>query len=165
PKPNQVNPGSFEDYTIRYAKDHGKTVDQLNTADLRQARKEWSAADNKPDSLGAGMGANGALTDEGVDYAATQYRVTGVMPALGMGNAQARAAIINKAAEQAKTLGLTPAAAIQKQAAYKADAASLTKMRTFASSAEAFDNKALQQADIVENLSSKVGRTSIPIVN
>lgn len=107
----------------------------------------------------------GALTDEGVDYAATQYRVTGVMPPMGMGNSQARAAIINKAAEQSRVLGQSPAAAIQKQSAFKADASSLTKIRQMQNSAEAFKEKALGQSQIIADLSNKVARTKWPIIN
>jgi hypothetical protein len=87
------------------------------------------------------------------------------MPPMGMGNSQARAAIINKAAEQARLLGQSPAAAIQKQAAYKADAGSLTKIRQMQNSAEAFETKALGQADLIRDLSSKVTRTKWPIIN
>lgn len=109
--------------------------------------------------------ASGGLTDDAIDYAATQYRVTGVMPALGMGSAGARTSIINRTAEQAKALGQTPAAAIQQQAAYKADASALTQMRRMSSSAEAFETKALAQADIVDGLSKKVDRTQYPFIN
>lgn len=109
--------------------------------------------------------ASGKLTEEGTDYAATQYRVTGVMPALGMGNMEARSNIINKAAEQARILGQSPAAAIQKQAAYKADAAALTKMRTLGAAADATESKAIQQADLISTLSPKVDRTRFPIIN
>lgn len=112
----------------------------------------------------AGTGA-GELTTEGIDYAATQYRVTGVMPPMGMGKTPMRAAIINKAAEQARVLGQSAAGAIQKQAAYKSDASALTQMRKMSSSAEAFETKALAQAEIVDSLSQKVGRTQYPILN
>lgn len=105
------------------------------------------------------------LSDDGLDYAATQYRVTGTMPSLGMGKTPDRARVINRTAEQAKALGQTPAAALQKQAAYKADGTALTKMRTMSSAAESYENKALGQADIVDGLSQKVNRTQWPIVN
>lgn len=107
----------------------------------------------------------GALSPEGLDYAATQYRLTGVMPALGMGKNADRGKIINAAAQQAKAVGQTPAVAIQKQAARKADSASLTKMQTMRDGAASYESKALAQADIVADLSSKVDRTRFPIVN
>lgn len=119
----------------------------------------------KPIPPAATAAAANALDPDGIEYAATQYRVTGQMPPLGMGNGQARAAIINTAAKQAKGLGQSPAASIQKQAAYKADGKSLDRMRVMSSSAEAFETKALAQADIVDGLSQKVGRTNYPILN
>lgn len=135
-----------------------KELDQIVTA-ARTTPKAPAAAGTGGDP------ASGALTDEGVEYAATQYRVTGVMPPLGMGKTPMRAAIINKAAEQARILGQSPANAIQKQAAYKSDGAALTKMRSMSSAAESFETKAVAQADIVDELSQKVPRTSWPVVN
>jgi hypothetical protein len=127
-------------------------------ADLLRHRK---VMENKP----TGAAAPSALTPEGTDYAATQYRVTGVMPSLGMGNAAARAAIINRAAEQTKEMGQSPAMAIQRQAARKADTASLTQLTKMQGSAESFENKALQQAGLIRDLSKKVSRTQFPIIN
>jgi len=110
-------------------------------------------------------GGSGALTSEGVDYAATQFRLTGKMPTMGMGNGPARAAIINKAAEQARLIGQSPVAAIQRQASYAADGKSLSKMQSMSDAASAYEQKALAQLDIVDSLSSKVNRTRIPLLN
>jgi hypothetical protein len=119
-----------------------------------------------PPATGAGgPGGTGLLTPEGEEFAGTQYRITGKMPALGMSNSEARAAIISEAAAQAKALRQTPAAAIQKQSAYTSDRKALDRMTTMSSSAEAFENKAVAQADIVVDLSKKVGRSQIPLIN
>ncbi|MCX6539154.1 MAG: hypothetical protein NT151_09520 [Acidobacteria bacterium] len=163
PREQPIPPmGSEGAYIIgKYGKN--PTPDQM-----LQGAKEHATATWKPslvNMLGGGPGTNGALTDEGVDYAATQYRVTGVMPALGMGNAQARAAIINRTAQQAKALRQTPVMAIQKQAAYKADSGALGKMTTMSAAAESFETKALAQTDIISELSPKVGRTASPMLN
>lgn len=131
-------------------------------------RQQANMVNDKPPSGFAGAGGpagNSALDQDGIDYAATEYRVTGKMPALGMGNGAARAAIINGAAKQARTLGQTPAAAIQKQAAFKADAGSLNKITSMSAAAESFENKALAQADIIEQLSAKVPRSQWPLIN
>lgn len=120
--------------------------------------------DKAPTGMGGGAG-NSALDPDGVDYAATEYRVTGKMPPLGMGNGAARSAIINTAAKQARMLGQSPAAAIQKQYAYKGDATALTKMTTMSAAAESFESKALAQADIIDTLSAKVSRSQWPIIN
>ncbi len=107
----------------------------------------------------------GGLTDEGVDFAATMLRLTGAMPPLGMGKTPARGAIISRAAAQARLLHLTPAAAMQKAAAFKADRKSLGNMQTLADAASAYESKAQAQLDIVDELSSKVPRSKIPMIN
>jgi hypothetical protein len=91
--------------------------------------------------------------------------VTGAMPSLGNGNGQIKAAIINAAAKQTKALSQSPAVAIQKQAARKADGAALTAMTKASAAAESFETKAIAQADIVRGLSNKVSRTQFPIIN
>jgi hypothetical protein len=55
--------------------------------------------------------------------------------------------------------------ATMRQAAFKSDAASLTQMQKLASGAEAAEQKALGQSQIVSELSRKVGRTRFPIIN
>lgn len=230
-RPNKADtapPTDFSRYVAKYAKERGKTVDQLTTADEDAARTQFNSdksvkpppppsseteraaallgqirdAKAKGDTATATTlqaqyddlvkvrrdgqdpmidvlrnlqaenmrlrnttsGPSGGLTDDAIDYAATQWRVTGVMPALGR-SGQGRSAIVNRAAQQVKDLGQSPAVAIQKQAAYKADSASLTKITEMSSAAESFETKALQQADIVESLSNKVARTQYPIIN
>ena len=159
----KVKPSASEDSAVykewKNYKTEGGTLsfDAYMTADAN--RKKPTVNVNT-----GGVGA-GALDEGGLDFAATQYRVTGVMPALGMGNGPARAAILNRAASQAKTLNQTPVASIQKQAAFKSDGAALTKMTSMSAAAEAYESKALQQADLVDGLSAKVGRSQWPIVN
>lgn len=131
-------------------------------ADLRKKRLKQEIASN---GSGLGGGSLGELSQDGLDYAATQFRVTGVMPALGMGGGANRTKIINTAAEQAKVLKQTPAAAIQKQAAYKADSKALGQMATMGSAAQAYESKANAQVDIINELSPKVPRTNYPLIN
>lgn len=106
--------------------------------------------------------AAGGLDADGLDLAATRFRVTGTLPAR---DSRQNAAIMNAAAKQAKDLGLSPAATIQKQAAYKGDAAALQDITKRAASAEAFEAKAMGQIPIIQELSAKVPRTSMPIIN
>jgi hypothetical protein len=116
---------------------------------------------------GAGGGVNEPMSEDGIDYAATVYRMTNTMPPLGMGPeaARARRQIINRAAAQSKAMGRTPAATVQKAAAFKADSGALTQMRKMSSAAEAFEYKALEQIKIIEELSPKTWRSSRPILN
>lgn len=113
----------------------------------------------------AGAATSAALTDDGIEYASTLFRVTGKMPALGNGAGDVKAKIISGAAAQAKALGQTPVASIQKQAAYAGDAKALAKMQGMSASAEAFESKATAQTGIIRELSEKVNRTQYPKLN
>ena len=43
-----VNAGSFEDYVLRYAAEKGKQPNQVTVAEIRQLRKEYQQADDRP---------------------------------------------------------------------------------------------------------------------
>lgn len=113
----------------------------------------------------AGAGSAGGLEPDAVDYTATQYRILGPSGIPTRIETADRVKILNTAARQAKALGQTPAMAVQKQAAFKADATALNKMTTMSAAAESFETKALAQADLVDKLSDKVGRTTSPLLN
>lgn len=170
PTPLQTKPeeppkvGTFEDYTIRYAAEKGKPPASLTPSDIEDARKRYQQADDRPRVSVTVPGAAG-LSDDAVNYTATQYRVLGPSGIPTRIEAPDRVKILNEAASQAKALGQTPAQAVQKQAAFKSDAGSLTQMRKMSSSAESFETKALGQADIIADLSKKVGRTKFPFIN
>lgn len=115
-----------------------------------------------PASAGAVAAAAGSLDEAGLEFAATSYRLTRQLPAR---NAAQNGAIISRAAKQAAALGNSPAVTIQKQAAYKADAGSLDKLQKMSDAAEAFEQKALGQTDIIAELSKKVSRTDSPMLN
>lgn len=116
-------------------------------------------------SQGPSSATDGGLSPEAVDYVATQYRILGPSGMPTRLDENQKIKVLNNAAKQVKALGQTPAVAVQRQAAFKSDGASLTKMTTMKSSAEAFETKANAQAGLVGELSSKVGRTQFPIVN
>jgi hypothetical protein len=155
--------GSFEDYVVR------KYGQNPTPEQITEGRKTYQQADDRPIQPRITVNTPGApgtaLDPDGLEYAATQYRVTGAMPSLGNGNGQIKAAIINAAAKQTKALSQSPAVAIQKQAARKADGAALTAMTKASAAAESFETKAIAQADIVRGLSNKVSRTQFPIIN
>jgi hypothetical protein len=46
--PEPPNFGSFEDYTIRYAAEKGKTPQQLSPRDIEDARKRYNQSDDRP---------------------------------------------------------------------------------------------------------------------
>lgn len=131
-------------------------------AALAETTRNHKVMEAKPVAAGSAAAVAGALDDAGIDLAATQYRLTKSLPSR---NATQNGAIISRAAAQAKALGQSPATVIQKQSAYSADSKALAKMQSMSSAAEAFETKALGQADIIDGLSAKVGRTGIPMLN
>lgn len=166
--------GMFQDLLAK-AKAEGKDITnpQLRM-DLRQQALEQA---KKSDPVASEMAAlrladerrkndpTGGLTEDGLDYAATQYRLLRSIPSVGRDNPLARTAIVNRAAEQAKALGQSPAQAFMQQALFKSDGDALTQMRKMSSSASAFENKAVAQAEIISDLSRKVPRANWPIIN
>lgn len=150
------NAGSFEAFTTE--------TDPTKRAKVLADRKLYNQADDRPrvDVNVNGQGGVGTLDAPGLELAATDYRLTHRLPAR---NAQQNGAIISAAAAQAKAIGNSPAVTIQKQAAYAGDAKALSKMQSMSASAEAFENKAIAQTDIIKDLSAKVPRTSFPIIN
>lgn len=140
-----------------------------NTAEYKrilQVIKDTADAGRGPQGAGTGEPSTAnSLTPDAVDYVGTQYRILGPSGIPTRLDEVEKKKIINAATSQAKALGQSPAVAVQRQAAYKADAASLTQMRKMSSAAESYENKALNQADLVSDLSQKVNRTQFPAIN
>lgn len=109
------------------------------------------------------------LTPAGLDIAALNYRKTGTMPPLGMGDRSTRQQIINRAAQ------LTPNDIAQieagggdlagNKAGYKADSASLGKLQQQADAVNAFENTAKKNIDLFLATAKKVTDTGIPLLN
>lgn len=157
----------------KLATEQAKTAATAANTAADNARQDASAAETARHNhamearpvAGAVGGAEGGLTPDATEYTATQYRILGPSGIPTRIETADRVKILNTAARQAKALGQTPAMAVQKQAAFKADAASLNKMTTMSGAAESFETKALAQADLVDRLSQKVDRTTSPLLN
>ncbi|HEX6963006.1 MAG TPA: hypothetical protein VF175_14145 [Lacipirellula sp.] len=156
------SPGVLRQLYLQAKSDIAGATKDPALADLDKQIKELRIAQMKSAQSGEG---GSQLTPEGLEFAGSMLRITGHPPPLGMGATGSRLAIVNEAARQTKQLGQSPAIAIQKQAAYKADSSALTQMRKMASSALAFESKALKQADIVSDLSNRVQRSQYPVIN
>jgi hypothetical protein len=154
--------GSFEDFVTRAAGEQGKKVEDLTTDDIAKLREKYRLDDRQG---GGGENAVERLDDDAVEMAATAYRLLGSKSIPTRISGADRSRIMNAAARQAKALGDKPVVTIQKQAAYQADSKALANIRKIASGAQAFEYKALQQLEIVRELSNKVDRTQFPIIN
>lgn len=160
PKPASTpNVGSFEDYVTR-TYGANPTPQQVIAA-----RKAYNQADDRPRVDVNVNGGADRLTDDAIGDTAVRYRILGTSALPTRIEGPERVRIMNEAAKQQRALGQTAAQAVQKSAAFKSDAASLTQMQKMASSAEAFETKALAQADLIGDLSQKVSRTQYPLIN
>jgi hypothetical protein len=107
------------------------------------------------------------FTPQALDASSKRYAQTGQLPPMGMGKAgaQARAAVINKWAEDLNSSGSTVEEQVAKQNALKASSAELKKLQGQRGVVLAFAKTADKNLDIVEKLSGKVNRTGIPVIN
>lgn len=167
---NGVSEGDFIADAVKAAESTAKAQGKmLSDADRNKikldARRDWAKAGHIASPSQSSVGTEGSLSADGLDYIATQYRLTRDGSILTRFSEAEKAKVINRVAEQNKTLGRTPAAAIMNQAAMKADTASLSKATTLADASFAFETKANAQADIIESLLPKVSRGSWKILN
>lgn len=111
--------------------------------------------------------ANGKLDDDTVQDAATQYNLTGKLPALGRGdNAMAvRAQILNTAAKQLKDAGQSEQGAIVNQAALKASQQAYSAVKKSQEMVGTYEKTAVANMQLVRDMSSKVQRGQSPIMN
>ncbi len=114
---------------------------------------------------GQGGLSGGDLSPEAIDQAATLYRKTGHFPAMGMGGMQARAKILNRAAEQAKGEGQNAEALALSRASYKADAAALAFQTKMRNQIAQFESTAQKNLGIVEEQLNRAKLLGSPVFN
>jgi len=128
--------------------------------------KDYTLAGIKPD--GSPVDGGGLLSPESVVNAATRYNMDGTLPPnLGRGTQGPRqtAQILNEAARQAAVRGDTPETQRIAQLANKSNAVALSKLETQQTMVGAFEKNFTKNADIAQELSNKVDRTGIPLIN
>jgi hypothetical protein len=110
-----------------------------------------------------------ALTPGGIDVAALNYRKTGVMPPLGMGDKGTRQRIINRAAEmtpadmaRVEATGADIAAAKQD---FTANQASLNALQKSRDAIGAFEQTAQKNIDVFLDVAGKVVDSGSPLAN
>lgn len=108
------------------------------------------------------------LDDKAIDYVATQYILTGQLPALGNGKdaAAQRLKIINRAAAIEQETGATGQDAVARHATVKAATSALSKISSLRSQIQASEQTVKDNADYVLTLAPKGGGpTGSPILN
>lgn len=111
--------------------------------------------------------AGGELTEQGIEYAAEQYNLTGQMPSLGRGKQAAisRAQIINKASELQAARGISATSAPMNRNIIKANQAALQQLTKQEQMVAAFEKNANLNADMALNLSNKVSKVGVPVLD
>lgn len=107
-----------------------------------------------------GQAGQSQFTQEGLDLAATQYATTGQMPPLGMGAANARAAVINRAGELFPDLNIG-----QQAAQFAANRQSLTNAQKMYDAVTAFEKTASNNANVMMQIARKLTDTGSPLLN
>lgn len=111
--------------------------------------------------------AGGAPTLQGdaLDFAANQLLVDGKMPAGFARNSANVGAIYKRAAELAKSKGMSSEEALFNSKSIKADQSSLGNLTKQYDMITSFESTALKNLDMLVNQSKKVPRGSIPLIN
>ncbi len=156
-KGNQEEPNLTEEQlTARALK--GDTSAQTILNAMQKRKIEISKSTN-----GGGM----QLTPDALKSLGDRFNITGEIPGMGMGKAatEARTKVLNQWASDLKNSGTSVAEQTAKQAAYKASRNELSKLQSQRGTVMAFANTAEKNLALVQDLSAKVDRTGIPVMN
>lgn len=125
---------------------------------IKQSREARLAAQDKS------LEDQSVLGHDALVNAATRYNIDGTLPPLGMGKAGAktRGAILDMAAELAK--GIDPTDQRLKQISTKANASALSDITKREAQVSSFERTFTKNADIVENLATKLDQSGSPII-
>jgi len=107
------------------------------------------------------------FTPGAIDAAAARYNMDGTLPPMGMGKegALGRRTILNRAAELSGLSNISPDDQRINQIGNKANTAALSKIQQQQTMVGAFEKNFNKNADITLELSQKVDRTGVPILN
>lgn len=139
-----------------------QTVLEANR-DRRQEAGIQASGDRQQTSLAAKM-AQADLTPEALNNAAENYRITGNLPAMGMGGLAVKAKILNRAAEMAAENGDQAGATVARQVANKANVAALSQVTKQEQMVGAFEKNANMNADLALSLAGAASNTGVPVV-
>lgn len=107
------------------------------------------------------------FTPEAISAAAARYNIDGTLPPMGMGKAgvAVRGMILNEAAKQQATSGISPEEQRQIQIGNTASSASLKKLQSQMNMVGAFERNFTANADMALNMTNQRDSTGVPLVN
>ena len=142
---------------LRIAQQSGDPAKIQAATDAFKSAQEDAKDFNTGIGKGGSAAAGGDYTDDAIALAGTEYRLTGKMPSLGMGNADVRSKIIDKAAADAKQMGQSPEEVVALQAGVGSDTAALRNISKIATASAAFENTAMKNFDRALDLAKAGG--------
>jgi hypothetical protein len=135
----------------------------------KEVSKQWNPKTQSWDVLATGEAfkptTQAEMNPEAIKYAASIYRQTGVMPALGQGSSGIRTAILTEAALQNKAEGKTNVEGATDLVSNKASATAIAQLQKQKTMVGAFERNATKNADIALKLSDQTDRTGSPVFN
>lgn len=109
--------------------------------------------------------ASAPIDPQAVDYVAKIFNQTGEMPAMGMGAADFRKAVLSRAAQLAGFEGTSPNDVIQNKAFYSSLKSGLTQLEKQKTMVSAFTDNFDRNLQLAKEASTKLDRTGVPIFN
>lgn len=167
----QVSQPHYEKYlTEKKAQggDHYTIQSKTNPDDVKSIRLQpGQGIPNGYKIISAGAGESMQLAPETLQALATRFGASGEIPGMGMGKAatEARTKVLNTWAEDLKKTATTPEEQLAKQATYKASVQELKRLQGQRGVVMSFANTAEKNLGLVSDLSEKVDRTGIPVIN
>lgn len=135
----------------------------------KDVTKQWNTKTQSWDTLATGEAfkptTQAEINPDAIKYAASIYRQTGVMPALGQGSSGIRTAILTEAALQNKAEGKTTVEGATDLVSNKASATAIAQLQKQKTMVGAFEKNATKNADIALKLSEQTDRTGVPVFN
>jgi len=135
----------------------------------KEVSKQWNPTSKTWDTLTTGEAFKPTtvadINPESITYGAEIYRKTGQMPAMGQGSSGIRQAILAEAARLNKDEGLSVSEGATNLVSNKATAGAITQLQKQFTMVGAFEKTASKNAELALQLSDKVDRTGVPIVN
>ncbi len=152
-----ATPAVLKAYDDAIAKESSTALTPYQAEDLRIKRAR----------LNDDVGVEQSFTPDAIANAAARYNIDGTLPPMGMGKAGAagRSAILNKAAELASENGKSGDEQRIDQIGNKANTSALAQLQKQQTMVGAFEKNFNRNADISLELSKKVDRTGVPLVN
>jgi len=163
--------GRFMQMQIQYDLGQMRHQDNLqrekDAAKRHQEDLDEKKRHNQATEKNAAAGGGDQFTPEAIETLAQRFLLTGEIPGMGMGKAAtaARTKVLNRVGEIMHSTGTTVGDQVAKQAAVKSMKQALTKIEQQQAMVLQFEGTANKNLGVLEEWSSKVGRSGVPVLD